>query len=154
MNNIFVKGFLIIYLILGGFWFRSSLGKIIEGKFVDSLGTTLTKISQNNPYPWFKSFLQNVVIPNSKIFASLTMWGEFLTATVIILGSLYLLFVGGGDQKLGLIILILGLLGGMFLNAIFWLGFGYSNVSTESLNLLMFLIEWVGIIVLVITIKR
>lgn len=153
MSNIFTKGFLIIYLILGGIWLRSSVGKITGGKFVDSLGGILTKIAQNNPHPWFKSFLQNIAIPNSKIFGSLIMWGEFLTAVAIILGSLYLLF-SKGDQKLGLIVLILGLLGGMFLNAIFWLGFGYSNVSTESLNLLMFLIEWVGIIVLFITLNK
>ena len=147
MNNIFIKGFLIIYLILGGLWFRSSLGKISGGKFADTLGDLLTKMSQNNPYPYFKSFLQNVAIPNSKLFGTLTMWGEFLTAVAITLGSAYLIFYKG-DQRLGLIVLILGLLGGMFLNFIFWLGFGYSNVSTDSLNLLMFLVELVGVVVL------
>jgi len=153
MNNIFIKGFYLVYLIIGGIWLRSSIGKIMGGKFVDSLGETLTKVMSNNPYPWFKSFAQNVVIPNSKLFGNLTMWGEFLTALAIILGSAYLIFFKG-DQKLGLIVLILGLLGGMFLNAIFWLGFGYSNVSTESLNLLMFLLEWVGIIVLVLALNK
>lgn len=153
MSNIYIKGFLIIYLILGGIWLRSSIGKITGGKFVDSLGTTLTKIAQNNPYPWFKSFLQDMVISNSKIFGNLIMWGEVLTAAAIVLGSFYLLFFGG-NQKLGLIILILGLLGGMFLNAIFYLGFGYSNVSTESLNLLMFLVELVGVVVLLVSLNK
>ncbi len=150
--DIFFKGFLIIYLILGGTWLRSSLGKITGGKFADSLGDLLAKMSQNNPYPWFKSFLQTVAIPNSKIFGSLTMWGEFLTALAIIFGSAYLLFYKG-DQRLGFIVLLLGLLGGMFLNAIFYLGFGYSNISTESLNLLMFLVELVGVGVLLFSIR-
>ena len=147
MSNIFIKGFLTIYLILGGIWLRSSLGKITGGKFADTLGDLLTKTSQSNPYPWFKGFLQQVIIPNSKLFGSLTMWGEFLSALAITLGSAYLIFYKG-DQRIGLIVLILGLLGGMFLNAIFYLGFGYSNVSAESLNLLMFLVELVGVIVL------
>lgn len=153
MNNIYIKGFLIIYLILGGIWLRSSIGKITGGKFVDSLGTTLTKIAQNNPFPWFKSFLQTVAISNSKIFGTLTMWGEFFTALAIILGSAYLLFYKG-DQRLGMVVLILGLLGGMFLNAIFYLGFGYSNVSTESLNLLMFLVELIGVVVLLVSLNK
>lgn len=145
--NIFTRGFYFIYLILGGIWLRSSWGKITGGKFVDSLGDVLTKMTPNNPYPAFKNFLLNIALPNSKIFGSLTMWGEFLTALAITLGSVYLIFYKG-DQRLGLVILILGLLGGMFLNAIFYLGFGYSNVSTESLNLLMFLVELVGVVVL------
>ena len=153
MNNIFIKGFLTIYLILGGVWLRSSTGKISGGKFVSTLGDTLTKMSPNNPYPWFKSFLQNMVVPNSILFGNLTMWGEFLTAVVITGASLYLLF-SKFDQRLGLIVLILGLFCGMFLNAIFWLGFGYSNVSTESLNLFMFLIELVGIVVLFISLNK
>lgn len=134
-------------------WLRSSLGKITGGKFADTLGDLLTKMSQNNPYPWFKYFLQNVAIPNSKVFGTLTMWGEFLAALAITLGSAYLLFYKG-DQRLGVVILILGLLGGMFLNAIFWLGFGYSNVSTDSLNSLMFLVELVGVIVLFLTLNK
>lgn len=153
MNILFVKGFLSIYLLLGLTWLRSSVGKITGGKFVDSLGGTLSKMSSGNPYPWFKNFLQDVVIPNSKLFGTLTMWGEFLTAVVIIGAALILLF-SRADQKFWVVALILGLLGGMFLNAIFWLGFGYSNVSTESLNLLMFLIELIGAIVLFVTLNR
>ena len=44
MNNIFIKGFYLVYLIIGGIWLRSSIGKIMGGKFVDSLGETLTKV--------------------------------------------------------------------------------------------------------------
>lgn len=151
--DIFVKGFLAIDLILGLTWLRSSWGKITGGKFVDSLGNLLSQMSQNNPYPLFKSFLQTVAIPNSKLFGMLTMWGEFLTALLITFASLYLLFFKA-DHRLGLIALILGLLGGMFLNAIFWLGFGYSNVSTDSLNILMFLVELVGVVVLVVSFNK
>lgn len=143
----FEKGFYSINLILGLLWLRSSLGKITGGKFVDALGPTLSKISPTNPYPFFKSFLQSVAIPNAALLGQLTMWGEFLTALSIILASAYLIFF---NSKNGLVTLLLiaGLLGGMFLNTIFWLGFGYTNVSTDGLNLLMFLIELVGVVVL------
>lgn len=147
MDIFFTKGFFLIYIILGGTWLRSSLGKITGGKFVDLLGGLLTKMSEGNPYPWFKSFLQNVAIPNSKLFGSLTMWGELLTGVAITGAATYLLF-SKVDQRIGILVLILGLLGGMFLNIIFWLGFGYSNPSTDSLNLLMFFIELVGVVTL------
>lgn len=146
------KTFYIIYLLIGLTWIRSSTDKIFGGKFVDLLGGLLTKIADKNPYPWYKAFLQNVAIPNSQIFAQLTMWGEFLTAFSITLGSFYLLY-SRSEQRLGLLILLAGLIGGLFLNATFWLGFGYANVATDSLNLLMFAIELVGIITLISILK-
>lgn len=151
--DIFYKGFLFINLLLGITWVRSSWGKISSGKFADSLGQLLSKMVPTNPYPPFKSFLMNIAIPNSKLFGNLTMWGELLTALAITLAALYLLFLKA-DQRLGMIVLLLGLLGGMFLNAIFWFGFGYSNVSTDSLNILMFFVELVGAAVILITLSR
>lgn len=140
------KGFLAVYLIIGIIWLRSSIGKITGGEFVNSLGGILSKIVKGNPYPWYKNFLDNVAIPNSQIFATLTMWGEFLTAILITAGSIYLIF-SKNQNKLGDAFLAVGLIGGMFLNAIFWLGFGYTSPATDSLNLLMFFIELIGIVV-------
>lgn len=151
--DIFTKGFYTIYLVIGLTWFRSSIGKVTGGTFSDSLGGLLTKLAPGNPYPWFKTFLLNFVIPNSKLFGNLTMYGELLTALAITLGSAYIIFFKG-DSRLWLSVLIIGLIGGVFLNLIFWLGFGYSNVSTDSLNILMLVIELIGVIVLLNTLLK
>ncbi len=151
-TDYFFKGFLAALLFIGLIWARSGLGKIIEGKFVDSLGTVLTKTAKGNPYPWYKNFLETVAIPNSQLFAQLTMWGEFLTALSVTLGSIYLLF-SKRKQKLGYLVLIAGLVGGMFLNLSFWLGFGYTSPSSDSLNLLMFFIELTGVVVFLKALK-
>ena len=143
-NKSAYNSLILILLFLGLTWLRSGWGKLTEGKFVDGLGGVLTKFASNNPFPWYKSFLQNVAIPNSKIFAYLTMWGEFLTAITVSLAALYLLVVRR-RSRLVLISLGLGLLGGVFLNAIFWLAASYTSPSTDSVNLIMLAIELAGL---------
>lgn len=135
----------LIILSVGLIWAKSSYGKFTSGSFVSSLDQTLTKILDKNPYPWFKQFLVGAVIPNSQVFGSLVFWGEFLTAVAIVLGSI-LLLLNPQAGRLTRLMLILGLAGGIFLNTIFWLGFGFTSPSSDSLNLLMIAIEIIGIV--------
>lgn len=141
------KAFVTILLFVGIIFLRSSLEKISQGQFVNSLGKILTGVAQKNPYPFYKNFLYSVAIPNSQLFGQLTMWGEFLSGVAITLGSLHLLF-SIRKHHLAYLILVAGLIGGLFLNINFYLGFGYTSPSSDSLNLLMIFIELVGIITL------
>ncbi len=138
------QGILLITLSIGLVWARSNYEKFIGGKFAGSLGTTLTKAAEHNPYIWYKSFLQNFVIPNSVIFGQMVLWGEFLVAVAIIFSSVYLL---KKQNNFVCIILISGLLGGFFLNLNFWLAFAWTSPSTDNLNLLMGIIETVGAVI-------
>lgn len=142
-----MKPLLAILLSIGALWLRSSYGKLTSGTFVSNLGQTLSKVTDKNPYPWFKQFLTNVAIPNSQIFGSLVLWGEFLSAVAISLGAVILLVNPKAGSLISLM-LVLGLVGGLLLNVVFWLGFGYTSPSTESINLLMAVIEIIGIFVL------
>lgn len=142
-----LKPFIVILSLVGLVFLRSSLEKIEGGTFVDSLGKVLTGVAKKNPYPWFKSFLESVAIPNSQVFGRLTMWGELLSGIAITFGSLYLIFFNK-NQTAGYLVLISGLVGGMFLNLNFYLGFGYTSPATDSLNLLMFFIELIGVVTL------
>lgn len=135
----------LIFVILGFIFLRSGYGKVTEGKFVGALGGTLGKFAEKNPYPLVKDFLNNTAIPNSALFGVLTQWGEVLTGLSLFFISAYILFTGKSSRTLH-ILLSLGLLGGMFLNGIFYLSAGWTSASTESLNLVMFLIEAVGLV--------
>ncbi|QQG40601.1 MAG: hypothetical protein HYV37_03465 [Candidatus Levyibacteriota bacterium] len=141
------KSLLLIFLSVGLIWARSSYDKITRGNFADNLGDVLVKASQNNPYPAFGNFLQTVAIPNSYLFGQMVMWGELLTAVSIISSCLYLLWKNS-KQKIALLALKLGLMGGAFLNINFWLTFAHTNSAVDSLNLLMIIIQLVGIITL------
>lgn len=136
---------LLILIANGLIWLKSNLSKIPPDRFIGSLSATLERFASKNPYPWYKDFLESVAIPNSQVFGFLTFWGELFTALAIIFPSLYLLR-NRKKNTIALIFLMLGLIGGMFLNIIFWLASGWTSPSTDSLNLLMFGSEFIGFI--------
>lgn len=143
MINKFDYYLLLIILANGVLWLRSSIGKLSSGKFVEELGSTLARFASKNPYPWYKDLLQNTAIPNSHLFGLLTQWGELLVALSTLGAAAYLL-IKPAKNRLVLMVLLLGLSGGMFLNAVFWLASGWTSPSTDSLNLLMFGIQFIG----------
>lgn len=145
------KSLLLILAFVDFIWIRSSLGKLTEDKFADSLGATLIIFASKNPYSFFKQFLQDTAIPNSKIFGLLTMYGELFVAISLGLSIIYLLI--SKPNKFILLIFSLGLISGMGLNGIFWLASGWLSPSADGLNLLMFFIQLVGLLVAINTIK-
>lgn len=134
-------------------WLRSSFGKLTGGKFVDSLAATLGKFASQNPYPWYKNFLQSFAIPNSKLLGNLILLGELFTAASLLIGILYLLLMGRKNRVI-YTLLWLGFLTGMLLNVNFWLASAWTGASTDSLNLLMLLLELLGIKYLLIASKK
>lgn len=139
-----MKHILVILLSVGLIFLRSGYEKFSGGIFVNSLEAILAKTAEKSPYSLFRDFLTTVVIPNSHIFGSLVMWGELLSGIAITFGSVMLLF-RPQVNRLVKWVLISGLAGGLFLNINFWLGFGYTSPSADSLNLLMIIIEVVGL---------
>ncbi|HBQ50845.1 hypothetical protein A3B42_01510 [Candidatus Daviesbacteria bacterium RIFCSPLOWO2_01_FULL_38_10] len=144
-KNLSNKYLLFILGVVGFIYLKSSWGKIMGGEFVNNLGGTLGKFAAKNPYPWMQNFLQNVAIPNSNIFGLLTMWGEFLSALAILV-SVFCLVFSSQKSKLFILLLLAGCFVGLFLNLIFYFAAGWTSSSTESLNLLMFVIELAGLV--------
>lgn len=143
----------LILLADGLLWLRSSLGKFPPEKFIGSLGQVLEKFASKNPFPWYKDFLENAAIPNAEVFGLLTFWGEFFTALAVTGASLFLLLKSAKSRPV-LILLLLGLGGGMFLNGTFWLASGWTSPSTDSLNLLMFTLELIGFVYIFKLLRR
>ena len=139
------KYFLLILLADGLVWLKSSYGKFSGGDFVAGLPATFGKFASKNPYPRFKDFLTSTAIPNYQVFGNLVLWGELFVAVAIV-GLTALLLFGVKLNKPWLILLKLGLLGGAFLNLIFFLASGWTSPSTESLNLLMLAVQAVGLV--------
>ncbi len=144
-KNLSNKYLLFVLGVVGFIYLKSSWGKIMGGEFVNNLGGTLGKFASKNPYPWMQNFLQSVAIPNSNIFGLLTMWGEFLSALAILVSVFYLVF-STQKSKLFIFLLLAGSFVGLFLNLIFYFAAGWISPSTESLNLLMFMVELTGLV--------
>ncbi len=144
--NRYYGGILWIFIAFGLQFLKSSYGKITGGKFVEGLTPTLKKFASENPNTWYKDFLNGSAIPNSQMLGNLVMWGELLSGIAMTIGSLYLL-LNKGKGRAAQIILVLGLIGGAFLNFNFYFAAGWTGPSTEGINLLMLVIEIIGIVV-------
>lgn len=135
----------LIFIGIGFIFLRSGYGKVAEGKFVGGLGATLQKFASNNPYPVVKNFLESSAIPNASFFAYLTMWGELLVGINLIVLSLYLLLIKRAGRPIYML-LSLGLFFGALLNLVFWLSAGWTSPSTDGLNLVMLIVQVIGIV--------
>ncbi len=138
------KAALLMLLSIDLIWLRSGFDKLTGGKFLGGIAQTLKTFAGKNPYPWYKNFLETVAIPNSQLFGLLSMWGEVLVALGLLV-SLFLLLFDKRSNQMAAGLLIISLIGGLFLNITFWLAAGWTSSSTGSLNLLMALIEGVGL---------
>lgn len=133
---------LLILAVIDYIWLKSTYGKLTGGKFVAGIEGALKKFASENPFPFVKSFLEGVAIPNASTFGFLTMWGEALVALSLLISLLYLLLKG--TNNLILWFLSLGLLGGAFLNTVFYLSSGWTSPSSEGLNLLMLAAQFIA----------
>jgi uncharacterized membrane protein YphA (DoxX/SURF4 family) len=85
-----------------GVWFAKSiltkLGFALVGGFLPLpvasarwqgvMPKLIAKYASDNPFPWYKSFLLDTVIPNSHVFATLTALGEIGVGLSLLLGLL------------------------------------------------------------------
>lgn len=54
----------------------------------DWIGRQIGNIAEIDLFPWYKSFLVNVVVPNKELFGYLVTYGEILVGICLILGLL------------------------------------------------------------------
>jgi uncharacterized membrane protein YphA (DoxX/SURF4 family) len=88
--------------IVVGAWFAKSiltkLGFVLLGGFLPLPAASarwqgvmpklIAKYAADNPFPWYKSFLLDTVIPNSHVFATVTALGEIAVGLSLLLGLL------------------------------------------------------------------
>lgn len=149
--NYYQRGFLLIFLAVGFVWAKSALGKVMGGTFVSTMDKSLEKFASGNPYEWYVSFLTSFVIPNAEIFGRLVMWGEVFVAAALLGSILYVLT--NKSNVYALYILLAGLIGGALLNLNYYFASAWMSPSSESLNLLMVLLQSIGIFIQLRTIQ-
>jgi uncharacterized membrane protein YphA (DoxX/SURF4 family) len=85
-----------------GVWFAKSiltkLGFVLAGGFFPLPAASsrwqvvmpklIAKYASDNPFPWYKSFLLDTVVPNSHVFATITALGEIGVGLSLLLGFL------------------------------------------------------------------
>jgi uncharacterized membrane protein YphA (DoxX/SURF4 family) len=123
-------GLLAVQIFLGYEWFVSGLTKLVRGGFPAGLANELTEKSVGAP-SWYAGFLNNVVIPNAKVFGYLSEIGELVVGVILIGAALIWLFAWqefSRAQRQGtLVAIIVAALAGVFMNVNFHLANGSAH---------------------------
>jgi uncharacterized membrane protein YphA (DoxX/SURF4 family) len=60
----------------------------LQGDFTTGLTAFLEQRAMEQSHPFYRGFLQEVVLPNTQLFATLVTWGEILVGVLLVLGLL------------------------------------------------------------------
>lgn len=94
-----------------GWWGIIPLPTVTE-RWVSFMPKRVTEFAAGNGIEWVRSFLTDVVLPNSPLFAFLTAWGEFGIGLGLTLGALVPL-----SSAMGIVMI------GSYFLANYWMGF-------------------------------
>jgi thiosulfate dehydrogenase [quinone] large subunit len=86
---------LLLRVYTGFFFAWHGLGKLRRGNFSDGMEGFL-KMQSGKSFGFYQSFIDNVVLPNKALFASLVTWGELAIGMAMLLGlaTRYAAFAG------------------------------------------------------------
>ncbi len=135
--NLYLVAILGVQLVLAYVWFHAGWEKV-TGDFVTGMPQTLGYFLSENPYPWFKAFLNAVVIPNATLFGLLVEWGQLLVGFGLAAGALTALYGSPEWRRAGMVLSVAALLSGALMNKEFWLAAGWTGPGTATSNVMMF----------------
>lgn len=110
---------------IGAVWIFGGLEKILSAEYFANFPKTIAYFASKNPNEFFVGFLNNIVAPNSNLFSHLVAYGELLVGLGLLLGLL---------TNISAIV-------GIFLNVVFYLGAGWTGISTAMLNVQMAVLQ-------------
>jgi thiosulfate dehydrogenase [quinone] large subunit len=84
-----VNGMVWVRILVGAIWLNGALEKFLNSDFPKQFAVSLRAGGfVNQAPPWFQSFMQSTVLPNTEPFANLVRLGELVLGMALILGLL------------------------------------------------------------------
>lgn len=138
-------------MIIGYEWLSAGWEKIFTPDFILTMNKTLAFFASKNPFPWYKNFLLNTGTANAIWFGYAVTYGEIIVGAILILSAVIMLLAQkSGWGRTMLSITILGLLGGLAMNANFYFAGGWTGAGTHAVNVIMF---WTQAILLYLSVN-
>ncbi|MFQ5802740.1 MAG: DoxX family protein [Candidatus Methylomirabilales bacterium] len=109
---------------VGVIWLRSGLLKIVRREYLE-YDEKLERFMSKNPFPWYRTFLERYMLPNSRPAGYLFVAAEVYLGVALMLGFLT----------------VPSALIGVFFNINFRLAAGWQNPSNTPLNYLMIMCQ-------------
>lgn len=120
-------GLLLVQILIGYEWLISGLTKVIDGGFPQGLAVELRGSTQAAP-AFYKSFLDNVVIPHGELFGYLVEIGEVVGGVALVAAAVIWMLrwprLSVGWQTSVLLVTAIASLVGVFMNVNFHLANG------------------------------
>lgn len=137
-----------VQAVIGFEWLRAGYEKVSDATFVGGMADTLGVFAGKNPTGWYKDLLSGIAVPNATTFGWLVAYGEFLAGVALLITAafyLWQLYVYQLRDKFtpvaSRVVALVALVGGAFMSVNFWFAAGWLSVSTDSVNLVMALIQ-------------
>jgi thiosulfate dehydrogenase [quinone] large subunit len=86
LQGILARAALVLLRVYLGVVFLIAAVPKVRGDFTTGLTAFLEQRALEQSHPFYRGFLQEVVLPNTQLFAALVTWGEFLVGVLLILG--------------------------------------------------------------------
>ncbi len=120
----------LIRILVGFEWLRSGWEKVVDPEFAAGLPNTLGFFASQNPNAWYVSLINNIALPNVRLFAILVAYGEFLVGLSLLLG----LFT------------YVGAFFAMVMNANYFFATSHLSPSNYGLNFVLFIVTFILIL--------
>src|SRR3989344_6922994 len=141
-SSIYLLGLVVIQMTLAYEWWSAGWEKVSSPEFVSGINGTLGYFASKNPFPWYQDFLLGFATRNSTLFAYSVEWGQVAIAiTLAVAGAVFVYSKQTAIQKIALKLSVLALVGGMLMNANFYLAAGWTGPGTHGINVVMFWIQ-------------
>jgi thiosulfate dehydrogenase [quinone] large subunit len=88
LQGILARAALVLLRVYLGVVFLIAAVPKLQADFTPGLTAFLEQRALEQSHPFYRGFLQEVVLPNTQLFAALVTWGEFLVGVFLILGLL------------------------------------------------------------------
>jgi len=115
----------LIRILIGWKWLQFGWEKVVDPEFVKGMAGTLNFFGSDNPNAWYVAFINQVAIPNARVFGYLVAYGELLVGISLILGF----------------ITAVGAIFGVFMNVNYYFASGHLSASTAGLNQVMIVVQ-------------
>lgn len=126
-------------MVLAYEWWSAGLEKVSSPEFVEGIAGTLAYFASGNPFPWYKEFLLGFATENATAFAQAVEWSQVGIALALFAsGAAYAYLKDASQRRNALVISVAALLGGMLMNANFYLAAGWTGPGTHGINVVMF----------------
>ncbi|GEM_PF-1554657 len=151
LEKLYLMGLALIQGVMAYEWWSAGWEKISTPDFVNGINKTLGFFASQNPFPWYKNFLNDFALPNATRFAYTVEWSQIAIAIVLLVTAVLVLYTRGSLNKLVLLVAAVALIGGMLMNTNFYLAAGWTGPGTKGSNVVMF---WTQAMLLYVWLSR